>query len=87
MEEVNLFASTIADSVQRQGEATSEISRNVQQAASETRKVAGNMGGVTAAVSKTTMSAAMVEKASANVVNQTAELRQAVDHFLSQGSI
>ena len=84
MEEVNLFASTIADSVQRQGEATSEISRNVQQAASETRKVAGNMGGVTAAVSKTTMSAAMVEKASANVVNQTAELRQAVDHFLSQ---
>jgi methyl-accepting chemotaxis protein len=84
MEEVNAYTSFIAASVDRQGEATSEISFNVQQAASETHKVADNVAGVTLAVSETLASAAMVERASADVVKRTADLRQAVNAFLEE---
>ena len=86
MEEVNSYTSVIAASVERQGEATAEISVNVQQAASETQKVAVNMNGVTEAVSETLQSAAMVERASADVVTRAAELRQAVNLFLEEVS-
>jgi len=84
MEEVNSYSSVIASSVARQGDATGEISVNVQQAASETQTVAVNMAGVTAAVGATIESAAMVERASADVVGRTAELRQAVNQFLDE---
>jgi methyl-accepting chemotaxis protein len=84
MEEVNAYTSFIAASVDKQGEATSEISFNVQQAATETHKVANNVAGVTLAVSETLASAAMVERASADVVKRTADLRQAVNAFLDE---
>jgi len=82
MEEVNAYAAFIAGAVEKQGEATAEISRNVQQAAILTQRVAGNMAGVTSAVGETTQSAALVERASVEVVERTADLRQAVNVFL-----
>jgi methyl-accepting chemotaxis protein len=84
MEDVNTYTSTIAVSVERQGQATNEISKNVLQAAAETRKAADNVAGVTSAVSNTMHSAAMVAQASSSVVDQAAELRKAVDLFLDK---
>ena len=84
MEEVNTYTTAIAASVEKQGEATTEISRNIQEAAAETRKVAGNMTGVNAAIDATRQSATMVEKTSIDVVRQTAQLREVVDSFLKQ---
>lgn len=86
MERVNAHAAAIATSMERQGEATADISRNVQWAASETQKVAGNMQAVTAAVAETFKSAGMVEQASTSVVAQATELRRAVDRFPKQVS-
>jgi methyl-accepting chemotaxis protein len=86
MEDVNAFTSVIAASVEKQGEATAEISRNVQQAASETQKAAVNMTGVTTAVGETMQAVAMVERASTDVVERTADLRQAVNLFLEDVS-
>jgi len=82
MEQVNSYASSIAKAVERQGIATAAISDNVQQAASETQKVAANMTGVTSAVRATSDSAMMVERASSNVVAQTARLRSTINEFL-----
>ncbi|MGO9700537.1 MAG: methyl-accepting chemotaxis protein [Xanthobacteraceae bacterium] len=82
MEQVNSYASSIAKAVERQGIATAAISDNVQQAASETQKVAVNMTGVTSAVRATSDSAMMVERASSNVVAQTAQLRSTINQFL-----
>jgi methyl-accepting chemotaxis protein len=84
MEEVNSYTSTIAGSVERQGQATNEISQNVLQAAAETRKAADNVAGVTSAVADTMRSATMVAQASANVVDQAAQLRKAIDLFLDK---
>jgi methyl-accepting chemotaxis protein len=86
MEDVNSYTGSIAGAVEMQGEATAEISTNVHQAAIETQKVAANMAGVTAAVGETLQSAAMVERASTEVVNRTRELREAVNLFLEQVS-
>jgi len=84
MEDVNSYTASIAKAVERQGAATSEISNNVQHAASETQTAAANMSGVTAAVDATRQSAAQVESASADVVAQTQDLREVVNRFLAE---
>ena len=84
MEEVSAYAAKIATSVERQGAATTEISRSVQYAAGETQTFAANMSAVTSAVSETLASAAMVESASASVVDQAEQLRQTVNSFLGK---
>lgn len=87
MEGVNSYTSTIALSLEQQGVATAEISRNVQVAAAETHRVAANMTEVTSAVSDTLQSAAMVERASADVFVHARELRQAINLFLDEVSV
>jgi len=84
MEDVNSYTSSIARAVQRQGIATTEISHNVQHAASETSKAATDMSGVTSAVDATWQSASQVESASADVVAQTQDLREVVNRFLAE---
>jgi len=83
IEDVNAYTSSIAKAVERQGAATAEISSNVHHAATQTRKTAGNMSGVSAAVDATRQSAAQVETASANVVAQAHDLREVVNRFLA----
>lgn len=82
MEKAHAYASSIRSEIETQRVATGEISRNVEQAASETQKVAMNMAGVTASVGATMQSAAMMERASAEVVAKTEALRQAIHMFL-----
>ena len=84
IEAVNAHTALIADSVTWQGEATAEISSNVQQAARETQKVAVNMGGVTSAVAETLKSAGKVERASLDIAACADQLRSAVNHFLDE---
>lgn len=84
MEVVNTHTMAIAGSVDRQGQATTEISRGVQWAASETHNVAEHMRVVATAVEETLKSAGMVERASANVVDQAGDLRRTIDRFLDQ---
>ena len=82
MEEVNSYASQIVNEVERQRAATAEISQNVHQAASEAQKVAENMLGVTASVGTTLNSVALVERSTADVMAQTADLQREVNAFL-----
>lgn len=84
MEEVNSYGALIANEIERQRAATADISRNVQQAAHETQKVAKNMAGVTASVAATLNSATMMKLASEQVVAQTHALRLAVNSFLDE---
>ena len=84
MEQVNSYASLIAQSVERQGVATSEISDNIMQAAAETQKVAVNMTNVNSAVEATLQSASTVQQTSANVFTQTGALHSAINTFLKE---
>jgi methyl-accepting chemotaxis protein len=82
VETVNSYANSIAMAVERQYVATASISNNVQQAALETQKAAVNMSGVTSATTETARSAALVEQASDNAINQTVRLRGVINQFL-----
>jgi methyl-accepting chemotaxis protein len=84
MEEVNLYASLIAQAVERQGFATAEISENIHQTAAETQKVAESMAQVTSAVAVTLQSAATVQQTSVKVADRTEELRLAIGAFLNE---
>lgn len=82
MDKVNHYTAAIASAIEQQGAATSEISHNVQQAATGAKTASQNMAGLSASVSETTQSVAQVEHASATVASQADQLRNAVDNFL-----
>lgn len=84
MEEVNLYASLIAQAVEGQGFATSEISENIRSAAAETHKAAESMTEVTSAVGVTLQSAATVHRTSVEVSDRTEDLRRAISAFLNE---
>jgi methyl-accepting chemotaxis protein len=84
MEEVNLYASMIAQAVEGQGAATSEISENIKSTAVETHKAAESMAHVTSAVAVTLQSAATVHQTSVEVSGRTEELRLAIGAFLNE---
>ncbi len=84
MEEVNLYASLIAQAVEGQGAATSEISENIKKTAAETHKAAESMAIVTSAVAVTLQSAANVHQTSVEVSDRTEELRLAISSFLNE---
>ncbi len=82
MEEIRLFTSAIATSVDQQNAATSEISNNVATAATGTRSVVGALQQVSAAIADMHSSADTVLTA-ANAVQKAADsLRESVDGFL-----
>lgn len=84
MVDVNSYASLIAREIERQRSATTEISKNVQQAAGETLKVARNMNEVTEAVIATTGSVAMMERSTRQVIEQAEVLRRTIERFLNE---
>jgi methyl-accepting chemotaxis protein len=82
MEEIRLFTSAIATSVDQQNAATSEISNNVAAAATGTRSVVGVLQQVSTAIADMHSSADTVLTA-ANTVQKAADsLRDSVDGFL-----
>lgn len=81
--EINQIASGIASAVEEQNAATREIARNVQEAARGTQEVSSNINGVTEAAGETGTAAEQVNASAANLADQSAHLRQAVEDFLA----
>jgi methyl-accepting chemotaxis protein len=84
MGDISRFTSTIAVSVEEQSASTQEIGRNVHEAATGARELAGNMTTVTEAIEETNRSAAAVLDASNALTAQAGTLQQAVDTFLDR---
>ena len=86
MNEIKKFTAAIAAAVEQQGLATSEISRNVQQAANGTNQVSSSMSRLSSNVNQTASSADMVLSASGELTDRTDQLKIAVERFLSDVS-
>jgi methyl-accepting chemotaxis protein len=82
MDEVNKYTNAIAAAVSQQGGATSDISRNVLQAAERTRSVAETIVEVNESSTQTKDAADQVLTASRNVHEKAITLRSRVDRFL-----
>jgi methyl-accepting chemotaxis protein len=82
MEEIRLFTSAIATSVDQQNAATSEISNNVTAAATGTKSVVGVLQRVSTAIADMHSSADTVQTASNAVEKAANSLRESVDGFL-----
>jgi methyl-accepting chemotaxis protein len=82
--EVNTVATSIASSVEQQGAATQEITRNTQEAARRTGEVAANITGVTAGADATGQAAADVRTSAEALSHQADKLRHEVDGFLAK---
>lgn len=80
---VNQVASAIALAMSSQQEATAEIQRSVQQAATSTQAMAERIQGVTQAAFTTSESAANLLEPSDRLLDQAAVLRGAIDEFLA----
>jgi methyl-accepting chemotaxis protein len=82
MEEIKLFTSAIATSVEQQNAATGEISDNVAAAATGTRAVVGVLEKVSSAIADMHYSADTVLTASNAVEKAAVNLSESVDGFL-----
>lgn len=82
IEGVNSFTTTIAAAVRQQGDATNEISQNVNQAAVGTQHATDNMAGVTEGASRTSVSAEEVRTVSNDMAAQAQALQEAINGFL-----
>ena len=74
----------IASAVQEQSAATSEISRNVQQAATGARDISGNVAGITEASEKTGRAADDVLQSADQLANESSGLDAKVKVFLEK---
>jgi methyl-accepting chemotaxis protein len=83
MGDIDNFTATIAVAVSQQNAATTEISRNIGQAASGTASVAQSIAGTAAASENTHHSADLVLATAHELSHQAANLRESVDRFLS----
>jgi methyl-accepting chemotaxis protein len=81
--EINDIATAIADAVERQGTATHEIARNIQQAAGGTAEVSSNIVGVSTASAEAGSAAGQVLTASNAFRHEAEHLRSEIDAFLS----
>lgn len=84
MEEVDVYASTIAAAVEEQGAATGEISRNIGEASSGAKEVAGNVEDISGAVQESTDAAQQVRHAADGVANQARALGASIETFLDE---
>jgi len=82
--EMDEVSAAIASAVEEQGAATSEISRNVQEAAIGTQEVSSNVAGMTQAATETGASSSEVLAAAGDVARQAETLRAEVEKFLSE---
>jgi methyl-accepting chemotaxis protein len=81
---VNDTATTIAATVDQQGEATREIARSVEQAAQATQQVTTNIAGVSEAAKQAGQVAARVLTAAGGLSENGALLQRQLDEFLSE---
>jgi NO-binding membrane sensor protein with MHYT domain/methyl-accepting chemotaxis protein len=83
MEEIDIAASTAANSVASQSVATQDISHNISAAADGALKVSAVLGEVAEATRAAEHTAEVVLRASEGVRNSVAELRMQVERFLT----
>ncbi len=83
VEELSSISGSISVAVEEQTAATSEIARNVQEAAAGTNNVSDALKGVNSGADATSGAATQVVTAVGELTNQTAALREEVDRFLS----
>jgi len=84
MEEIDVAASTAANSVASQSVATEEISQNISNAAEGASKVSAVLSDVSEATRAAEQTAEVVLRASEGVRNSVAELRKHVEQFLNR---
>ncbi len=83
MEEIRHFTTVMENTIRNQSEATSEITQNVQMAATGTEQLARSVETVMQAVSAANDEAQAVSDVSHNVQEATNKLRSCVSQFLS----
>ncbi len=76
------IATAIAGAVEEQSTATREIAVNVGQAAQGTQQVSASIGGVSDAAHQSSMASADLLRASAEMSQQSEELRTAIERFV-----
>ena len=81
--EVNTISSMIATSMEQQGAATQEITRNVQEAADSAKRVSENIHGVGEAVAATGQAASGLLSEANKLAQQPRTLQTEVGHFLA----
>jgi methyl-accepting chemotaxis protein len=77
------IATTIASAVEEQGAATHDITRNVQQAAAGTMRVADSITEVSGGAAKTGTASAAVLSSAESLADQSGKLKSEVDKFLA----
>ena len=83
---VNDIASTIATAVEQQSATTSEMSRNVTEAAKGSGEVAKNITGVATAAQSTSAGASDSQKAAQSLARMSTELRELVGQFKTESN-
>ncbi|MEV4517058.1 CHASE3 domain-containing protein [Dactylosporangium sp. NPDC049525] len=81
VEQVNDYQTTIASAVEEQTATTAEMARNVTDASSNTREIAGNLVGVAAAASNTTVAIGDTQQSVAELAKMSATLHSLVGQF------
>jgi methyl-accepting chemotaxis protein len=84
--QVNDIASTIATAVEEQSATTSEMSRNVTEAAKGSGEVAKNITGVATAAQSTSAGAGDSQKAAQQLAKMSTELRELVAQFKTESN-
>jgi methyl-accepting chemotaxis protein len=84
--QVNDIASTIATAVEEQSATTSEMSRNVTEAAKGSGEVAKNITGVATAAQSTSAGASDSQRAAQSLARMSTELRELVGQFKTEGN-
>ena len=79
-----ISSASIAAAIEEQGQATSQISQNIHQAAGGTERVDRDMKALKKAVQKTSQSAENVQGGSKAVSEQADQLKQIVNRFLDE---
>lgn len=77
-------SSTIASAMEEQGAVTQEIARSIQEAATGTRQVAGNITGVTLASQEAGSAADQVMSRATMLAEQAASLQSQTDKFVAE---
>lgn len=78
---INEFQNTIASAVEEQNATTSEIAKNVNDAANGTTEIAENIGGVAETAQSTSTGANDTQQASAELSRIATEMQQLVGKF------
>jgi methyl-accepting chemotaxis protein len=79
--QINGISNTIATAVEEQNATTNEMARNVSEAAQGSGEITSNIAGVAQAAESTSRGAGDTQKAAAQLVETSAELRRLVEQF------